>query len=118
MDSLMLSVHQLMAAAAEPLTGSSGAATEHAEEPQLAELVHQEAGLRDEAGACSGTEHVAIRNEERWRQLRKVAEAIRLNGGILGRRMKYADTESTLVRGTRPSPKYELGQSVHHFWAS
>ena len=94
MDSLMLSVHELMAAAAEPLTGSSGAATEHAEEPQLAELVNQEAGLRDEAGACSATEHVARRNEERWRKLRKVAEAIRLNGGILGRRMKYADTES------------------------
>ena len=37
-----------MAAEAEPSAGSASAATEHTEEPQLAEVVTQEAGLSTE----------------------------------------------------------------------
>ncbi len=40
-----------------PATGSASAATEHTEEPQLAELVNQEAGLSSEI------ELKVIRNE-------------------------------------------------------
>ena len=113
------------AAAADALTGNNGAATEHAEEPPSGAatghseelvnqgLVNQGAGLRNEAGAYSATDHFARRNEELRRKMRKVADTVRASGGILGRRMKNADTEST-----RPSPKYEYGQSVHHFWAA
>ena len=43
--------------ATEPTTGSDSAATEHTEEPQLAELVNQEAGLSSEI------ELKVIRNE-------------------------------------------------------
>ena len=44
----MALVTQKSGAAAERATGSGGAATEHTEEPQLAELVNQEAGLSSE----------------------------------------------------------------------
>ena len=53
----MALVTQKSGAAAKPITGSSSAATGHTEEPQLAELVNQEAGLSSEI------ELKVIRNE-------------------------------------------------------